>query len=100
MLREFVSVIEEGQLGGQIRPVDARVAALGIIGMCNWVAWWHKPGQGDEAVAAQLADMAVASLAEQADRAGEGEEPARAVSSPPGPRLPGTAAQERELNHR
>ena len=80
VLREFVSVIEEGQLAGQIRPVDARVAALGIIGMCNWVAWWHKPGQGDEAVAAQLADMAVASLAEQADRAGEGDGPARAVS--------------------
>ncbi|MGY1616586.1 TetR/AcrR family transcriptional regulator [Geodermatophilus sp. SYSU D00691] len=80
VLREFVSVIEEGQHAGQLRPVDARAAALGIIGMCNWVAWWHRPGQGDEAVAAQLADMAVASLAERDDRAGEGEGPARALS--------------------
>jgi AcrR family transcriptional regulator len=78
VLREFISVIEEGIHAGQLRPVDARVAALGVIGMCNWVAWWHRPGEGDESVAAQLADMAVASLAE--DRAGEGEGPARAVS--------------------
>jgi AcrR family transcriptional regulator len=80
VLREFISVIEEGQRAGQFRPVDARVAALGIIGMCNWVAWWHRPGQGDEAVAAQLADMAVVSLAEQDHRAGEGEGSARALS--------------------
>ena len=80
VLREFTSVIEEGISAGQLRPVDARVAALGIIGMCNWVAWWHRPGQGDETVAAQLADMAVASLAEAGDRTAEGEGPARALS--------------------
>ncbi|MGY1770835.1 TetR/AcrR family transcriptional regulator [Blastococcus sp. SYSU D00813] len=80
VLREFTSVIEEGVAAGQLRPVDARVAALGIIGMCNWVAWWHKPGQGEETIAAQLADMAVAALAEQEHRAGEGEGPERALS--------------------
>ncbi len=80
VLREFTSVLEEGVAAGQLRPVEVRAAALGIIGMCNWVAWWHKPGQGDETVAAQLADMAVAALAEQGDRAGEGEGPERALS--------------------
>lgn len=80
VLREFTSVIEEGIHAGRLRPVDARVAALGIIGMCNWIAWWHRPGQGDEAVAAQVADMAVASLVEAEARAGEGEGPARALS--------------------
>jgi AcrR family transcriptional regulator len=80
VLREFTSVIEEGVAAGQLRPLDPRVAALGIIGMCNWVAWWHRPGQADETVAAQLADMAVASLAEPGDRGGEGEGPARALS--------------------
>lgn len=78
VLREFTTVIEEGIQAGQLRPVDARVAALGIIGMCNWVAWWHRPGQGDETVAAQLADMAVASLLE--DRDGGGEGPERALA--------------------
>lgn len=80
VLREFTSVIEEGIAAGQLRPVDARVAALGIIGMCNWVAWWHRPGQDDEKVAAQLADMAVAAMAEQDDRSGDEEGPARALA--------------------
>jgi AcrR family transcriptional regulator len=80
VLREFTSVIEEGISLGQLRPVDSRVAALGIIGMCNWVAWWHRPGQGDDTVAGQLAEMALASLAEADHRAVEGEGPARAVS--------------------
>ncbi|MGY1717242.1 TetR/AcrR family transcriptional regulator [Geodermatophilus nigrescens] len=80
VLREFTAVIEDGIAAGRLRPVDARVAALGVIGMCNWVAWWHRPGQQDEAVAGQIADMAVASLAEADSRAGEGEGPARALS--------------------
>jgi AcrR family transcriptional regulator len=80
VLREFTGIIEEGVRAGEFRPVDARVAALGIIGLCNWVAWWHRPGQRDEAVAAQLADMAAASLAESADRTVEGSGPARALS--------------------
>jgi hypothetical protein len=63
-----------------LRPVDSRVAALGVIGLCNWVAWWHRPGQRDEAVAAQLADMAAAALAESPERAMEGAGPDRALS--------------------
>ena len=45
VLREFISVVEEGVRAGVVRPVDARVAALGVIGLCNWVAWWHRPGR-------------------------------------------------------
>ncbi len=44
VLREFSSVIDEGVRRGQFRPVDPRIAALGVIGLCNWVAWWHRPG--------------------------------------------------------
>ncbi|SDF94156.1 TetR/AcrR family transcriptional regulator [Klenkia brasiliensis] len=80
VLREFTAVIEEGVQAGQLRPTDARVAALGIIGMCNWVAWWHRPGQGDDAVAGQLADMAAASLAEADDRQVTGTGPQRALA--------------------
>ena len=64
ILAEFVAVIEQGVANDELRPVDARTAALGIIGMCTWVAWWYRPdGDDDERkVAESLADMAVASL--------------------------------------
>lgn len=64
VLNEIVGVIEAGISSGQFRPVDPRVAALSIIGQCNWVAWWHHPGTPEEnsRVADTIADLAVASL--------------------------------------
>jgi AcrR family transcriptional regulator len=64
VLREFVEVIEAGISSGAFRAVDARIAALSIIGQCNWVAWWHhdhRPEE-DERVAGEIADLAVASV--------------------------------------
>lgn len=67
VLREFTAVIDEGVRSGHLRAVEPRVAALGIIGLCNWVAWWHRPGSddADRQVVAALADMAVASVVAQ-----------------------------------
>ena len=64
VLREFVEVIEAGTATGAFRPVDARVAALSILGQCNWVAWWHHDGTAEEneRVAGEIADLAVASV--------------------------------------
>lgn len=64
VLREFTSVVDEGVTSGAFRAVDARTAALGIIGLCNWVAWWHRPGDDadDRRVVVALADMALASV--------------------------------------
>ncbi|MQP33292.1 TetR family transcriptional regulator [Rhodococcus erythropolis] len=64
VLKEFTTVIQDGINAGQMRPVDARTAALAIIGMTNWIAWWHTPGQKStaEKIAAQFADMAVAAV--------------------------------------
>ena len=61
-LRE--ALIEEGVRSGEFRAVEPRTAALGIIGLCNWVAWWHRPGSDadDQKVVAELASMAVASV--------------------------------------
>jgi AcrR family transcriptional regulator len=64
VLKSMTGVIDEGIAAGVFRPVNARVAALGVLGMGNWVAWWFHPGGRDnaEATADQLADMAVNSL--------------------------------------
>jgi AcrR family transcriptional regulator len=83
VLKEFSAVIDEGVRRGEFRPVDPRIAALGVIGLCNWVAWWHRPGgqRADEGVAGALADMAVASVVRQDARAtgAEGAEGAGGV---------------------
>lgn len=81
VLNEFTRIIEVGIRAGELYPVDPRTAALGIIGMLNWVAWWHHPGdaQNDRAVATELADMALRSLAQEQVTAGAPEGPARAI---------------------
>ncbi len=60
----FKGVIAEGIARGVLRDVDPSVAALGIIGMCSWCAWWFQPKGRlpDEIVARELADMAIRSL--------------------------------------
>ncbi|HLQ37345.1 MAG TPA: TetR/AcrR family transcriptional regulator, partial [Planctomycetota bacterium] len=81
ILAEFVAVIEQGMANDELRPVDARTAALGIIGMCTWVAWWYRPDSADDEreVANSLADMAVASLSAADGRSTTARGPARAL---------------------
>jgi AcrR family transcriptional regulator len=80
VLKAFATVIDEGVQSGELRPVDARTSALGVIGLCNWVAWWHQPGADDADVAEALAQMAVASVSAEGQRAAEGEGPRRALA--------------------
>lgn len=65
VLHEVTGVIEEGVTAGRFRTVDARITALSIIGMCNWVAWWFHPSPAHpaEPVAEQMAENAVAMVA-------------------------------------
>jgi AcrR family transcriptional regulator len=65
VLAEVRTIIEEGVSRGEFRPRDERLAALSVIGMCNWVAWWFHPGSSHpaEPVADQLAQNAVDMLA-------------------------------------
>ncbi|GEL21126.1 TetR family transcriptional regulator [Pseudonocardia sulfidoxydans NBRC 16205] len=81
VLRTIAGVVEEGVRAGLFRPVDARVAALGVLGMCNWVAWWFHPGGRDSgwSVVSQLADMAVGALARPDAQTLDGEGPAAAL---------------------
>jgi len=65
VLEIFEALIKQGIAAGDLRPVDPAIAALTIIGMCNWSAWWFNPeGPLDaEHVAERVADLAVASVA-------------------------------------
>jgi len=80
VLKAVTGVIEDGIRAGRFQPVDARVAALAVIGMGNWVAWWFRPGRDNaDAVADQLADMAVAAVQRADHRIPDGEGPAAAL---------------------
>jgi AcrR family transcriptional regulator len=70
VLKSIAGVINRGVEEGVFRPVDARIVALGVLGMNNWVAWWFTPDRDRiETVAEELADLAVASLLDAPDRA-------------------------------
>ncbi|MGY2876177.1 AcrR family transcriptional regulator [Marmoricola sp. URHA0025 HA25] len=68
-LNVVIDVIDRGIKAGLFSAADVRVAALAIIGMCNWVAWWFEPGpdRSSAPVAEQIADAALAILTPPAE---------------------------------
>lgn len=62
IVQSLVWVIEQGMRRGQFRKVDPRTAALGIIGMCLWTAWWVAEDLPLEQLTSELADQAVNSV--------------------------------------
>lgn len=86
VLKVIAGVIDDGVRAGVFRPVDARVAALGVLGMCNWVAWWFNPDRESgrrsddaDAVVEQFADMAVGALHRADAHALDGDGPGAAL---------------------
>jgi AcrR family transcriptional regulator len=66
LVRGIVAIIEDGIALGQFRPVDPRITALSILGMCNWVAWWFAPSPDHpaEPVADQIAANTLTMIAD------------------------------------
>ena len=64
VLQAMSTLISDGIAAGILRPVDPRMAALAIIGMSNWTAWWWTPKSrhGKEEVATFIGEMAIAAL--------------------------------------
>jgi AcrR family transcriptional regulator len=64
LLDNFTATIQHGIELRQFRPVDPRIAAFGLIGMCNWTAWWYKPEgrKSIDEIADELADFGLNSL--------------------------------------
>ena len=67
VFENVAAVIQRGVDTGAFHRTDARVAALVILGMCNWTAWWFKPGgrKSEAEIAALIADLAVRSVQAQ-----------------------------------
>lgn len=64
LLTAFSRIIEAGVAKGEFRPVDPHTAALAILGMCNWSAFWFS-GDGRKSadeIAEAMAEMAVSSI--------------------------------------
>lgn len=62
VLAQVMGVLRDGIRSGDFRPCDERFGALSVLGLCNWVAWWYRPGTDVTPVAlvTALADNAVA----------------------------------------
>jgi AcrR family transcriptional regulator len=43
--RYFEQIIEEGQHAGIFQPsADPKIVTFGLLGMCNWLSQWYRPG--------------------------------------------------------
>ena len=60
----FERVIAEGTRARELAEVDAKIAALALLGMCNWLYEWYRPrGRlGAEELAETIAELAVRSV--------------------------------------
>jgi AcrR family transcriptional regulator len=56
--------IAEGIKVGLFKRFDQRIATFTVLGMINWVAWWHSPADAasTQESCKSIADLAVASL--------------------------------------
>ena len=62
--RVLTQIVEDGTVSGDFRPVSARMAVFGLLGMVNWTHQWFSaegPFSSQE-VAANLADLALHGL--------------------------------------
>jgi AcrR family transcriptional regulator len=56
----YTRLIQKGIDAGELRPLDARTAALAILGIASWTSWWYSPAgrKSPEELAGLLVDIA------------------------------------------
>jgi AcrR family transcriptional regulator len=61
---EFRRILEEGIASGEFRATDVPLAGFAVLGMCNWVVRWYRPGgpHTPEEIASSLGEIAVNGL--------------------------------------
>lgn len=82
VLDSFTKTIERGITAGLFRPVDARVSAFSIIGMCSWTAWWFKASgrMSIDSIADAISDLAVQAVRRSEPRPPSGPSPADLIN--------------------
>lgn len=73
IIRELTKLIEAGIQAGEFRAVDARTTAFAVLGMCNWVAWWFRPGSDVEPVVDTVTGLVAAMLTTARARSGDAD---------------------------
>ena len=70
VIEVFDKLVRAGVTEGVFHPVDVRVAALTIIGMCTWTAWWFRESGRlpRDAVAQEVSRLALAAVSSNAAR--------------------------------
>jgi len=63
----LMQILEDGIASGEFRPVNVKMAVLGLLGMLNWTHQWFSPDGEFSAqeVAAMLANLALDGLAKR-----------------------------------
>jgi len=82
VLRGLMTIIADGIRSGEFRPTNERVAALSIVGMCNWAAWWYsdRTRESREEIAQVISDLATAAVCRPGDRRPGNGDPAGALA--------------------
>jgi AcrR family transcriptional regulator len=60
----MAAVVERGMRDGEFVSGDVDIVTLGVLGMCNWLAQWYKPGGrlAPSEIADQFAELVLAGL--------------------------------------
>jgi AcrR family transcriptional regulator len=68
----YTRLIQNGIDAGELRPVDARTAALAILGIASWTSWWYSPAgrKSPEELAEVLIDIAFHGITQPQGAAG------------------------------
>jgi AcrR family transcriptional regulator len=63
-------IVSRGVQSGELHAPDVRIATLGLIGMCNWLCQWYRPGGRltPAEIAAHFADLVLDGLATSSSR--------------------------------
>lgn len=61
----YTKLIEDGIAASELRAVDARTAALAVLGIASWTSWWYSPTgrKSPQDLTELLVDIAINGLA-------------------------------------
>jgi AcrR family transcriptional regulator len=78
-------IVRRGVSQGEFEATDVGIATLGVLGMCNWLCQWYRPGGRLSAadIAAHFADLVLGGLARHASSSMDGL--VRSTPSSPAP---------------